>query len=59
MAVIYLLITVVAPLLYTLVISWTAKTQKEFRHLSWILKAIIFFGICSILVITYTVKHNA
>ena len=59
MAVIYLLITVVAPLLYTLVISWTAKTQKEFSHLSWILKAIIFFGICSILVITYTVKNNA
>ena len=58
-AVIYLLITVVAPLLYTLVISWTAKSPKEFRHLSWILKAIIFFGICSILVITYTVKHNA
>jgi 4-hydroxybenzoate polyprenyltransferase len=58
-AVIYLLISVVAPLLYTLVISWTAKTQKEFRHLSWVLKAIIFFGICSILVITYTVKQNA
>lgn len=58
-AVIYLLISVVAPLLYTSVISWTAKSPKEFRHLSWILKAIIFFGICSILVITYTVKHNA
>jgi 4-hydroxybenzoate polyprenyltransferase len=55
-AVIYLLVLVVSPLLYCLVKSWTAKTQKDFQHLSLVLKAIIFFGICSILVITYTIK---
>ena len=54
LAVIYLLVLVLSPLLYSLVKSWNAKTIKEFHHLSQILKIIIFFGICSILVITYT-----
>ena len=56
LAVIYLLVLVLSPLLYSLVKSWNAKTIKEFHHLSQILKIIIFFGICSILVITYTIQ---
>lgn len=56
LAVIYLLVLVLSPLLYSLVKSWNAKTIKEFHHLSQILKIIIFFGICSIIVITYTIQ---
>lgn len=56
LAVIYLLVLVLSPLLYSLVKSWNAKTIKEFHHLSQLLKIIIFFGICSILVITYTIQ---
>lgn len=55
-AVIYLLVLVVSPLLYSMVQSWTAKSQKDFSHLSLVLKGVIFFGICSIMIITYSIK---
>ncbi|MEN2415951.1 geranylgeranylglycerol-phosphate geranylgeranyltransferase [Flavobacterium mesophilum] len=50
---------VLAPLLYFIVKIFTAKTQKEFHHLSTVLKLILFFGILSILVITLNIKYNA
>ncbi|MFH6996328.1 geranylgeranylglycerol-phosphate geranylgeranyltransferase [Flavobacterium sp. FlaQc-57] len=50
---------VLAPLLYFIVKIFAAKTQKEFHHLSTILKLILFFGIMSILVINLNIKYNA
>jgi 4-hydroxybenzoate polyprenyltransferase len=50
---------VLAPLLYFIVKIFGAKTQKEFHHLSTVLKLILFFGILSILVITLNIHYNA
>jgi 4-hydroxybenzoate polyprenyltransferase len=59
LAAIYILITIVAPLIYVALKSWTAINQKDFHHLSLILKIIIFFGVVSIAVITYNIHHHA
>jgi 4-hydroxybenzoate polyprenyltransferase len=50
---------VLAPLLYFIVKIFTAKSQKDFHHLSTVLKFILLFGILSILVITLNIKYNA
>lgn len=49
----YALFLIVGPLLYFALKIWTAKTKKEFHHLSTVLKVILFFGIISIAIITY------
>src|SRR3970282_870474 len=56
---IYAFVFVVAPLLYFSVKVWPAKTKKEFRKLSLLLKWILFFGIISIAIITLNIKYNA
>jgi len=58
-AVFYSFATVLAPLLYFIIKIFTAKSQKDFHHLSSILKLILFFGILSILVIALNIKYNA
>ncbi|WP_433830836.1 geranylgeranylglycerol-phosphate geranylgeranyltransferase [Flavobacterium anhuiense] len=58
-AVFYAFATVLAPLLYFIVKIFSAKSQKDFHHLSNILKLILFFGILSILVIALNIKYNA
>ncbi|AXB57913.1 geranylgeranylglycerol-phosphate geranylgeranyltransferase [Flavobacterium fluviale] len=58
-AVLYWFAAVLAPLLYFIVKIFTAKSQKDFHHLSTILKLILFFGILSILVIALNIKYNA
>lgn len=58
-ATLYSFAFVLAPLLYFIVKVFTAKTQKEFHHLSTVLKLILLFGILSILVITLNIKYNA
>lgn len=58
-AVFYAFATVLAPLLYFIVKIFSAKSQKDFNHLSSILKLILFFGILSILVIAFNIKYNA
>jgi 4-hydroxybenzoate polyprenyltransferase len=58
-ATIYSLVVVVAPLLYLAVKSWPATTTADFRHISSVLKWIIFFGILSIAVITFNIQMNA
>lgn len=58
-AVFYSFITVLAPLLYFIVKIFSAKSQKDFHHLSTILKLILFFGILSILIIALNIKYNA
>jgi 4-hydroxybenzoate polyprenyltransferase len=58
-ATLYSYIFIVAPLLYFTIKMWTSKSQKEFHHLSTVLKVVLFFGILSILVITLNIKYNA
>lgn len=58
-ATIYSLLTLIGPLLYFTIKSWTAKSKKDFRHLSTVLKVVLFFGILSIAVITYNIKNHA
>lgn len=50
---------VLAPLLYFIVKIFGAKSQKEFHHLSTVLKLILLFGILSIIVIAVNIKYNA
>lgn len=57
-ATIYCLLFVISPMLFVTVKSWTAKSSKEFRLLSSVLKMVIFFGILSALVITLNIKYN-
>ena len=53
---IYGLIFIACPLLYFTVKIWSAKKTADFRHLSMILKWILFFGIISIVVISLNMK---
>lgn len=59
LATLYAIVLVIAPLIYVSIKTWSAKTQKDFNHLSTVLKGILFFGILSIFIITYTIKHHA
>lgn len=52
---IYVLALVLTPLVYIVVRLWEANQKKDFTHLSLVLKAIILFGILSLLVIVNTV----
>jgi len=58
-ATIYILGFIVGPLLYFSIKIWTAKTQKEFHHLSNALKLVVFFGILSIGIIGLNMKYYA
>jgi len=53
----YTLALVVAPMLYFIIKLWQAKTQKDFNHLSTVLKFIMITGILSIVVITYNLNN--
>lgn len=50
---------VLAPLLYFIVKIVSAKSKKDYHHLSTVLKLILLFGILSILIITLNIKYNA
>jgi 4-hydroxybenzoate polyprenyltransferase len=56
---IYTLLCVVGPLLYFTIKSWSAKTTKDFHHLSKVLKLVLLFGIISIAVVAYNIKNHA
>ena len=56
-ATLYILGFVVGPLLYFTIKIWTAKTKKDFYHLSTVLKLVIFFGIIAIAVIGLNMKY--
>lgn len=58
-ATIYVLLLVLAPLLFFVMKVWTAKTKKDFHFLSTLLKWVIFFGILSIFAITLNIQFNA
>jgi 4-hydroxybenzoate polyprenyltransferase len=56
-ATLYILGFVVGPLLYFTIKIWTAKTKKDFHHLSTVLKLVILFGIIAIAVIGLNMKY--
>jgi 4-hydroxybenzoate polyprenyltransferase len=56
---IYGLIFIIAPFIYFAISIYKAKTKAEFNHLSTVLKWILFFGILSIAIISFNIKHNA
>lgn len=58
-ATIYSLIFMVAPLTYFTIKMYTAGTQKEFAHLSTVLKWVMLFGIVSILIISLNILYHA
>jgi 4-hydroxybenzoate polyprenyltransferase len=55
----YLLLFVLAPLLFFTMKIWSAKTKNDFNKLSLLLKWILLFGIASIVVITLNMNYNA
>jgi len=56
-AAIYGLLLILGPLLYFTIKIFSAKNQKDFNHLSKVLKIVIFFGILSIAVINFNIKY--
>jgi 4-hydroxybenzoate polyprenyltransferase len=57
-ATIYLIVFVIAPLLFCLLRIWNAKEKSDFHQISTFLKWIIFFGILSIAIITLNIIHH-
>ena len=58
-ATIYALVLIVGPFLYFMIKLYWAKSQKDFRHLSVLLKWILLSGILSILIISLNMKYGA
>ena len=56
-ATVYILGFIVGPLLYFMIKIWSAKTKKEYHHLSNILKLIILFGTISIMIIALNKQY--
>lgn len=57
-ATIYSLLFVISPMIFVTVKTWSAKSKKDFKLLSNVLKVIIFFGVLSILIISLNIKYN-
>ena len=58
-ATIFCLAFLIAPMLLFSIKIWSSKTRKDFKNLSGILKLIMFFGVLSIFVTVFNIKHNA
>lgn len=58
LATVYCLLFVMSPVVFVAIKSWNAKSKKEFRLLSSVLKMIILFGILSALIIALNIKYN-
>lgn len=58
-ATIYSLLTILGPLIYFSIKIFGAKSRRDFHRLSTVLKWILIFGILSVLVVTFNIKHNA
>ncbi len=56
---IYGMVFILSPLIYFTIKIWSAKKRNDFHHLSLVLKWVLFFGILSIAVISYNMKHHA
>ncbi|RZJ30474.1 MAG: prenyltransferase [Flavobacterium sp.] len=55
----YAMILVIAPLIYFSIKMWSARSQKDFRHLANVLKFVVFFGIISIFILTLDIRYHA
>ena len=55
---IYILLTIIAPLLYVFVRLLSAKIKSDFSHISNLLKLILLFGILSIAVLNQNILHH-
>jgi len=55
----YSLLFIVGPLLYFIIRIARARSAKDFHLLSSILKYLIFFGVISIAILTFNIKHHA
>ena len=53
-AVIYFLVFIIGPLLYLSIKTFSAKTKKDYRHISNILKLVMLFGMLSLLLYKFT-----
>ena len=58
-ATVFILGFIIGPLLYFSIKIWSAKSKKDFSHLSTVLKLTIFFGIISIAVIGLNMYYYA
>jgi 4-hydroxybenzoate polyprenyltransferase len=54
----YLLIFVIAPIIFCLIKIVNSKEKSDFHFISQLLKWVIFFGILSVAVITLNIKYN-
>lgn len=57
--ILYLFVFVIAPLIFGLVRLWNAKETADYGQISTLLKWVMFFGIVSVAIITYNIKHHA
>lgn len=55
----FVLLFVLGPIFYFAIKLWSAKTPRDFEHLSIVLKVLLLFTAISIAVITYNIQHNA
>ncbi|MDX1278836.1 geranylgeranylglycerol-phosphate geranylgeranyltransferase [Oceanihabitans sediminis] len=55
-AVIYFLLFIVAPLIYISIKLFTAKTKKDYTHVSIVLKLVMLFGMLSMLLYPFILK---
>jgi 4-hydroxybenzoate polyprenyltransferase len=52
----YFLLLIVAPLIYITIKSFSAKTKKDYHHLSTMLKLVMLFGMLSLLLYPIILK---
>ncbi|GAA3618304.1 geranylgeranylglycerol-phosphate geranylgeranyltransferase [Flavivirga jejuensis] len=58
-AVIYFLLLVIGPLFYISIKAFSAKTKKDYHHISNILKLVMLFGMLSLLLYKYIILNYA
>lgn len=56
-AVLYFLILIIGPLIYTSIKIYNASTKKEFHHISNMFKLVMFFGMLSLLLYLFLLKR--
>lgn len=55
----FLLLFILGPLVWFLITIWDAKSQKEFSLMEKVLKAALLMTAVSVAVVTYNIHHNA
>jgi 4-hydroxybenzoate polyprenyltransferase len=55
---IYLYVTVIAPILWSIIQLWKYNTPQEFHKMATVYKFILLFGILSVAIVNYQVMHH-